>query len=721
MLFRQDAPKICQKERVQHLYLGASRNWRRTLHNPNLKNIIFPFGRSLVKAFHHVSVAICKRSYCTAAQFCLGTLGVWICIAIPAISATYYVSPFGSDSYTGTATNSPWETVEKVNTFTFLPGDQVLFKRGGEWRGNLEVPSSGTPDHPILFGAYGTGKKPCFFGSELVPNADFQHHQGAVYKVEIPGSPGAVLLDGQFLLGGTPVANIQSTADVEATSLSWYWDAGTLYINAGGSNPNVDSRNYLVCLRTNLIDIDSKSNIVVRGLAVDGSARYDGGYGIFFHECRDVLLEDCDVFRAGKHHVSVINTTGFIGRGLYGAYAMPAQGNGGATTYVSYSDHNYSYTTSIWTDCVAEHMEDTFSGKTYGAFVTHGDGIGSVVISNMISYGANISLANEERETVEVSIYGGTIHDANLAMFSHGGRVSSVHISNGKLELSGDNNIAESMLIEGYSPNDGYYSAVVFSGTGNTLRHSTVVLDPGSLEKATCLVLSKNGTESSWYGNILSSPHLAFRKYPDSPLETNDITLANYNLYFPAADFREQNTYHSFDQWQALGHDVDSISTDPLFANAQSNNFRLTANSPCIDSLTAADPKTDVFGIARPMDGNADGLAAMDLGSYEFASPISDTDGDAMCDADEVIADTNPCDPTSKLVFTRTCFTNNQFEMTWNGGRLANQYIESASSLAGPWQTIYTNTAPTETKERYSTPCPLKSGFFRIRAGRPLE
>jgi hypothetical protein len=77
--------------------------------------------------------------------------------ASPAAADTYYVSPSGSDAAAGTA-DAPWQSVAKVNAFSFRPGDQVLFQGGGVWTGMLQPRTSGTAAAPIVFASYGTGR-----------------------------------------------------------------------------------------------------------------------------------------------------------------------------------------------------------------------------------------------------------------------------------------------------------------------------------------------------------------------------------------------------------------------------------------------------------------------------------------------------------------------------------------------------------------------------------
>lgn len=97
------------------------------------------------------------------------------------VNATvYYVSTSGSDSNAGTSTDKPWKTLSKVNSFTFKPGDQILFKRGEEWYGTITTKSGGVSGSPIIYGAYGTGDKPKIYGSEKITG--WTRHSGNIYK-----------------------------------------------------------------------------------------------------------------------------------------------------------------------------------------------------------------------------------------------------------------------------------------------------------------------------------------------------------------------------------------------------------------------------------------------------------------------------------------------------------------------------------------------------------
>ena len=74
------------------------------------------------------------------------------------------VSAEAREAYERPAGGKTWKitqatTLDDVNGLDVMPGDSVLFERGGVWRGQLQ-PRSGKPGHPIVYGAFGEGDKP---------------------------------------------------------------------------------------------------------------------------------------------------------------------------------------------------------------------------------------------------------------------------------------------------------------------------------------------------------------------------------------------------------------------------------------------------------------------------------------------------------------------------------------------------------------------------------
>ena len=73
----------------------------------------------------------------------------------------YFDSEAGNDANDGLSPATAWQTLDKANAVPAKPGDRVLFKRGGVWRGTL-TPKSGAEGRPVLYASYGKGPKPAF-------------------------------------------------------------------------------------------------------------------------------------------------------------------------------------------------------------------------------------------------------------------------------------------------------------------------------------------------------------------------------------------------------------------------------------------------------------------------------------------------------------------------------------------------------------------------------
>jgi len=85
---------------------------------------------------------------------------------------TYYVdSVSGSDNRAGTQPGSAWQSLAKVNSTTFQPGDKILFRSGRVWTGQLWPKGSGTADHPITIDKFGGDELPVINGAGMAEDA----------------------------------------------------------------------------------------------------------------------------------------------------------------------------------------------------------------------------------------------------------------------------------------------------------------------------------------------------------------------------------------------------------------------------------------------------------------------------------------------------------------------------------------------------------------------
>ncbi|NHA02168.1 hypothetical protein G7092_00095 [Mucilaginibacter sp. HC2] len=83
------------------------------------------------------------------------------CATLYTYAGTYYIdNKTGNDASDGLSRAKAWRSLAPVNQHTFMPGDSVLFARGGVWEGQLAPSGSGNAKAPIVFGAYGSGALP---------------------------------------------------------------------------------------------------------------------------------------------------------------------------------------------------------------------------------------------------------------------------------------------------------------------------------------------------------------------------------------------------------------------------------------------------------------------------------------------------------------------------------------------------------------------------------
>ncbi|MDL1985607.1 MAG: right-handed parallel beta-helix repeat-containing protein [Deltaproteobacteria bacterium] len=112
------------------------------------------------------------------------TLVMFFSLVVNAFAATYYVKPDGNNKLDGRSDAKAWKTIGKVNSHSFVTGDDVYFKCGGTWTGSqLWVDWSGNSGNKAVIGAYYmdggaetigvSGNKPVIDGNNTVPSGDY--------------------------------------------------------------------------------------------------------------------------------------------------------------------------------------------------------------------------------------------------------------------------------------------------------------------------------------------------------------------------------------------------------------------------------------------------------------------------------------------------------------------------------------------------------------------
>ncbi|MDA3924452.1 MAG: right-handed parallel beta-helix repeat-containing protein [Kiritimatiellae bacterium] len=101
--------------------------------------------------------------------------------------AVFYVDDQkGSDLAAGTSPNAAWQTLIQVNRAEIIPGDKVLLRCGGLWRGQLR-PRSGIEGKRVLYSSYGKGRKPTIQGSLSYSTKDcWRESSSGIWSTVVP-------------------------------------------------------------------------------------------------------------------------------------------------------------------------------------------------------------------------------------------------------------------------------------------------------------------------------------------------------------------------------------------------------------------------------------------------------------------------------------------------------------------------------------------------------
>ncbi len=105
---------------------------------------------------------------------------LWVPLSTGTLSfaVDYYVDDTnGRDDNSGRHASEAWQTIGRANSASFVPGDRILFKRGGTWREQL-IAQGGAPNKYLTYGAYGVGEKPRLLGSYSKNQPDDWRHKG---------------------------------------------------------------------------------------------------------------------------------------------------------------------------------------------------------------------------------------------------------------------------------------------------------------------------------------------------------------------------------------------------------------------------------------------------------------------------------------------------------------------------------------------------------------
>jgi parallel beta-helix repeat protein len=606
---------------------------------------------------------------------------------------TYYVdATYGNDNNDGRCTNTAWKTISKVNGMSFNPGDNVLFKRGEEWREQLNVPSSGSAGNPITFGAYGSGDYPIISGADLF--ASWTGESGNLWYVSVSWfNPDQVFFDDTR-------GDMKSAKGDLADEYDWWYDSvnDRLYVYSASDPDTVyTSPGVEAGWRPRGIYVNNKNYITIDGVQAEKN-RGAGGAAIDVIDSDYVTVKNCIVDE-------------FVVRGIhfYSSDNGVITDNTASTTYDRSTHNHRPVEIGTWEDSNSSCQNITISGNSLSGnpVASKSDGIvirysSSVTIdSNTIhdvrEYGIDILASSSD-----VTVSNNTVYDIGYEGTTIGVIGIEMHGSSSNVTVYG-NTVYN--IFRGSSGIDGVgifvdqtatdcdvYNNLVHTTDGTGIRvfktnnadiHHNIVYDcgnnPGKDSQRSAMCVNQGHT-INFYNNILSPEEkYGIYLYGTAGINTHDINVKNNIVYEPTAyaiyvdqysttniagDYNDfyftsgkcghwaGTDYNTLANWQSgTSQDSNSIDFDPLFINAPNGDFHLQPNSPCIDAGVD-------MGFTQDFEGNpVPRGSAPDIGAYEYASGIP---GDINNDGDVDIVDlglvaldfgkTSGFDPTADVV-----------------------------------------------------------------------
>ncbi len=219
-------------------------------------------------------------------------------------SRVYYVAEDGSDANDGLTPETAIQSIDKLNTLTFVPGDRILFKSGDTFTGMFRPRGSGNANAPIMVGKYGGDARPVL---QPDPNGIFDYALGA-------GTVATRKVNGTIWLENVEYWEIR---DLELHDPSYdpnFYKTGTLEVyNAGLRVVNVDQGD----LSHFVFD-----NLKIHGFRGPGINPGKTSGGIQFNvgtraatpvpSCFvDVSITNCEIYQCGRDGINSLSVWGY--------------------------------------------------------------------------------------------------------------------------------------------------------------------------------------------------------------------------------------------------------------------------------------------------------------------------------------------------------------------------------------------------------------------------
>ncbi len=242
----------------------------------------------------------------------------------------FYISPSGNDKNDGRTPGTAWQTLLRVDTGTFQPGDHILLQGGQTFNGIIYLAgnSQGTAANPIMITSYGTGNATINPGTSVGLLA-YDMAGIEVSNLKFAGAAGNTKDGVQFysnLPGNTTLNHIR----ISNVEISGFGSAGISIFGVNGTSGYNDIRITNVSSHDNLY-----AGMWVGGHLAPTFAGYsnsdlyigncqfynntgttdfvtDSGFGIYLDSVNGAVIENNVVYNNGQNTISLGGPMGII-------------------------------------------------------------------------------------------------------------------------------------------------------------------------------------------------------------------------------------------------------------------------------------------------------------------------------------------------------------------------------------------------------------------------
>jgi len=497
-----------------------------------------------------------------------------------------------------------WATLAEINQTVLRPGDTVLFKRGGLWRGTLVIPASGLENNPIRFSAYGDGPRPIIAATRMCLDTDWAGpDDGGRYWIAGSSKARILLMDGRRLDRGRPGS---------LNAYSWAYSAGKILLKLP---PDDHPRNHIfeIGARNHSLVITGKHHLVIDDLTFVGGnnrehphssagtvkingassavtlkncvikAGFFSGIGIE-EGSHHIVIQECDIFGhsgtgidirgAGTKNIHIKNNK------IHNIAELPSDAAaGGDKGGITVTRHHGSAS-----DCLIEGNEifDNSSGASTLAKCVYGISIyeagGNVVRYNKIynNFGGGLYIiaikANARNNQVYYNLFwnnGNAYYPEQLNM--------GIRIGGSKSADASGTLIANNVLYQ------------------NNLRKGTGAIHVGGHSGKVSII------NNICYANDAEGFELFYSQRRNrAKIINNCLYRSNGNiLWYGGRVFDLESLNSKGNGIKAGGSiaEIFSFFSDPGLQNPQALNFRLKKNSPCVDQGIDIGLRADFNGV----------------------------------------------------------------------------------------------------------------------------